>query len=53
MSCNRALTACGEELLQLKLERPQKGKEEEETKGQPASSCLPLQARESLACLSG
>ncbi|KAM6061057.1 uncharacterized protein VSU04_008717 [Chlamydotis macqueenii] len=24
MSCNRVLTACGEELLQLKLERPQK-----------------------------
>ncbi|KAM9655400.1 uncharacterized protein ACIBXB_008355 [Morphnus guianensis] len=40
-----ALTGCGQELL--KLERPQKGKEEE-TEGRLAGSCLPLQARESL-----
>ena len=37
----------GQELPQLKLERPQKGKEEE-TEGHLARSCLPLQARESL-----
>ena len=40
-----ALTGCGRELL--KLERPQKGKEEE-TAGHLAGSCLPLQARENL-----
>ncbi|XP_040977797.1 tRNA (guanine-N(7)-)-methyltransferase-like isoform X2 [Aquila chrysaetos chrysaetos] len=40
-----ALTGCGQELV--KLERPQKGKEEE-TEGRLAGSCLPLQARESL-----
>ncbi|KAK4807304.1 hypothetical protein QYF61_006365 [Mycteria americana] len=38
---------CGQELLRLKLERPEKGKEEE-IEGRPAGSCLPLQARESL-----
>ena len=43
-----ALTGCGQELLQLKLERPEKGKEEE-IKGLLASSCLPLQARERLS----
>ncbi|KAM9630151.1 uncharacterized protein ACIBXB_016692 [Morphnus guianensis] len=43
----RALTSCGQELLRLKLERPEKGREEE-MEGRPASSCLPLQARESL-----
>ncbi|KAM9609818.1 uncharacterized protein ACIBXB_000603 [Morphnus guianensis] len=40
-----ALTGCGQELL--KLERSQKGKEEE-TEGRLAGSCLLLQARESL-----
>ncbi|XP_069666802.1 uncharacterized protein [Haliaeetus albicilla] len=40
-----ALTGCGRELL--KLERPQKGKEEE-TEGHLAGSCLLLQARERL-----
>ncbi|XP_074882835.1 uncharacterized protein LOC142030497 [Buteo buteo] len=35
-----ALAGCGRELL--KLERPQKSKEEE-TEGRPAGSCLPLQ----------
>ncbi|KAM6264767.1 uncharacterized protein M6G45_005851 [Spheniscus humboldti] len=35
------------ELLRLKLERPEKGKEEE-IEGHLAGSCLPLQARESL-----
>ncbi|KAM9655395.1 uncharacterized protein ACIBXB_008349 isoform 2-T2 [Morphnus guianensis] len=40
-----ALTGCGQKLL--KLERLQKGKEEE-TEGRLAGSCLPLQARESL-----
>ncbi|XP_040984478.1 translation initiation factor IF-2-like [Aquila chrysaetos chrysaetos] len=44
-----ALTACGQELLQL--ERPRKGKEEE-MEGHPAGSCLPLHARERHACLS-
>ncbi|XP_040980494.1 uncharacterized protein LOC115343022 isoform X8 [Aquila chrysaetos chrysaetos] len=42
-----ALTGCGQELLRLKLERPEKGREEE-MEGRPAGSCLPLQARESL-----
>ncbi|XP_072731874.1 uncharacterized protein [Ciconia boyciana] len=42
-----ALAGCGQELPRLKLERPEKGKEED-VEGQPAGSCLPLQARESL-----
>ena len=42
-----ALTGCGQALLRLKLERPEKGREEE-MEGWPASSCPPLQARESL-----
>ncbi|XP_072726716.1 uncharacterized protein [Ciconia boyciana] len=42
-----ALAGCGRELPRLKLERPEKAKEEE-IEGRPASSCLPLQARESL-----
>ncbi|KAK4805267.1 hypothetical protein QYF61_018308 [Mycteria americana] len=42
-----ALAGCGQELLRLKLERPEKGKEEE-IEGWPASICLLLQARESL-----
>lgn len=43
----RALTGRGEQLLQLKLEKPEKGTEEE-MEGHLAGSCLLLQARKSL-----
>ena len=36
-----ALSGCGQELLRLKLDRPEKG-EEEEIEGHLAGSCLPL-----------
>ncbi|XP_069667906.1 uncharacterized protein [Haliaeetus albicilla] len=42
----RALAGHGQELLQLKLERPEKVKDDE-MEGPPASSCLPPRAGES------